>query len=61
MTEAERGFLEAYYKAAETSQPEDWLSAALRAKQMYNATRNPEDQAQENAIQEAAKEHRTNK
>lgn len=39
MTELEHKFLEAYYKACNSSQPYDWMKAAMRAKQMYNDTR----------------------
>lgn len=51
MSEYEERFLRLYYKAANSSDPSDWLQACLAAKQMYNQTRKPEDEAKEHDIQ----------
>lgn len=54
MTRLQELFLLAYYKAANTSQPNDWFQAALLAKQMYNESRNPEDDRVEQIISDSA-------
>lgn len=36
VTEVQYNFLQAYYKACETSQPSDWHYAAMLGKQMFN-------------------------
>lgn len=41
-TVLQKAFLEAYYKASNTSQSEDWMQAALYAKQMFNESRSAE-------------------
>lgn len=54
MNAYEKRFLEAYYKAMETAQDDDWGDALLLAKQMYNYTRKEEDRVEESSIQKEA-------
>lgn len=50
MTSGERDFLEKYYKACNSSMPEDWLDASLAAKRMYNEGRVKSDDEAEQEI-----------
>lgn len=56
MTDHERWFLEAYYKACYTSDAEDWLRAALAAKQMYNKGRAETERDAESVIRASAQQ-----
>jgi hypothetical protein len=57
MNDNQRWFLEAYYKACFTSQPNDWHQAAMLAKQMYNKSeRTLADDVEETKIADAARD-----